>query len=172
MVQGPMPPWKRALRGQFGAAVETLQRAIEACPETLWGQRDAKPEYWRVAYHTLFFLDLYMRDSPEGFAPPPPFTLDEGDPDAPDPPQPYSKRDLQQYLRRLRVQARESIDSLSDDRAAERCGFHWVEGSVLELYLYNLRHVQHHAAQLNLLLRQNVGSAPKWVRRADDSDAT
>jgi hypothetical protein len=32
--------------------------------------------------------------------------------------------------------------------------------------LYNLRHVQHHAAQLNLILRQAVDSAPGWVGRA------
>jgi uncharacterized damage-inducible protein DinB len=38
--------------------------------------------------------------------------------------------------------------------------------SVAELLLYNLRHVQHHAAQLNLMLRQTTGAAPRWVARA------
>lgn len=32
-----------------------------------------------------------------------------------------------------------------------------------ELLLYRMRHVQHHVAQLNLLLRQSVDSAPAWV---------
>jgi hypothetical protein len=35
--------------------------------------------------------------------------------------------------------------------------------TVAERYLYNMRHVQHHAAQLNLVLRQKTGSAPGWV---------
>jgi uncharacterized damage-inducible protein DinB len=35
-----------------------------------------------------------------------------------------------------------------------------------ELLLYNMRHVQHHAAQLNLILRQKTESAPGWVARA------
>jgi hypothetical protein len=35
----------------------------------------------------------------------------------------------------------------------------------LELFLYNLRHLQHHTAQLNLLLRQRTDSAPRWVGR-------
>lgn len=26
-----------------------------------------------------------------------------------------------------------------------------------------MRHVQHHTAQLNLLLRQEINDAPKWV---------
>ena len=36
----------------------------------------------------------------------------------------------------------------------------------VESLLYNMRHVQHHAAQLNLLLRQSTNSAPDWVARA------
>src|SRR5215831_6856279 len=32
-----------------------------------------------------------------------------------------------------------------------------------ELLLYRMRHDQHHVAQLNLLLRQSVDSAPAWV---------
>ena len=38
--------------------------------------------------------------------------------------------------------------------------------SLLEILLYNLRHIQHHAAQLNLLLRQNTNDAPNWVSQA------
>ena len=41
-----------------------------------------------------------------------------------------------------------------------------LEADALEVVLYHLRHVQHHAAQLNLLLRQSVEDAPLWVRRA------
>jgi hypothetical protein len=42
---------------------------------------------------------------------------------------------------------------------------------VAELHLYNLRHVQEHAAQLALFLGQRVGSAPGWVGKAQDNDA-
>jgi len=41
--------------------------------------------------------------------------------------------------------------------------------SFAELLLYNMRHVQHHAAQLNLILRQKVDSAPGWVAQATAS---
>jgi uncharacterized damage-inducible protein DinB len=35
-----------------------------------------------------------------------------------------------------------------------------------ELLLYNMRHVQHHAAQLNMLLRRRTNSAPpRWVSK-------
>jgi hypothetical protein len=41
--------------------------------------------------------------------------------------------------------------------------------SNLEVFLYNMRHVQHHMAQLNLLLRQRIDDAPKWVSRTKHS---
>jgi hypothetical protein len=39
--------------------------------------------------------------------------------------------------------------------------------SVAELLLYNMRHVQEHASQLNMLLGQRIGSAPGWVGQAE-----
>ncbi|HTE13119.1 MAG TPA: hypothetical protein VK645_19200 [Chitinophagaceae bacterium] len=38
--------------------------------------------------------------------------------------------------------------------------------STTEILLYNMRHVQHHAAQLNLLLRQGMMEPSRWVSRA------
>jgi uncharacterized damage-inducible protein DinB len=40
--------------------------------------------------------------------------------------------------------------------------------NAIEILLYNMRHVQHHAAQLNLLLRQAINDAPVWVSKAKD----
>jgi hypothetical protein len=38
-----------------------------------------------------------------------------------------------------------------------------------DLLLYNMRHVQEHASQLNLILGQTYGSAPGWVATARSS---
>jgi len=54
----------------------------------------------------------------------------------------------------------------SSKEARQRCGFSWGEVSFSELLLYNMRHVQDHAAGLNLILGQKIGSAPGWVTRA------
>jgi hypothetical protein len=35
------------------------------------------------------------------------------------------------------------------------------------ILLYDLRLVQHHVAQLNLILRQRAGPAPSWIRKTD-----
>ena len=59
-----------------------------------------------------------------------------------------------------------AIEGLTDEKALERSAFGWVEMSYAELLLYNMRHVQHHAAQLNLILRQRTDSAPGWIAQA------
>ena len=61
---------------------------------------------------------------------------------------------------------RAAIGSLTDERARGPSGFERLGVTVGELHLYSMRHVQHHAAQLNLILRQTVDSAPLWVKQA------
>jgi hypothetical protein len=158
--------WKAALWGQFGAAIDMLENALLACPEDLWSDRARRPEFWYVVYHTLFFLDLYLSGQLEGFHPPAPYTMDELDPAEVLPERVYTKDELRAYLEHGRRKCRDAIDALTDERSRQRCGFPWLDLSATELLLYNMRHVQHHAAQLNLILRQTVDAAPRWVARA------
>ena len=72
--------WKGIIWQQFGASIDMLENALAACPDELWGDRSEQPEYWYLVFHTLFWLDLYLSGSAEGFSPPVPFTLDELDP--------------------------------------------------------------------------------------------
>ena len=148
--------WNTAIWRQFGAAIDMLENAINACPETVWDK------VWYVAYHTLFFLDFYLSESPQGFAPPQPFDLGELQPDVL-PSRMFTKEELLAYLAHGRDKCRTTVLAMTDDRAKRQCVFPWLEIAGAELLLYNLRHVQHHTAQLNLLLRQNTDSAPGWV---------
>lgn len=150
---------------QLGAAIDMLENAITACPDALWDDRRQPPEFWYVAYHTLFFLDFYLSEREEGFAPPEPFTLDELDPAGVMPPRTYSRDELLRYLRHGREKTRALVASLTDARAAEARRFLGREWTILEWLLSSMRHVQHHTAQLNLILRQRTDSAPGWVGR-------
>jgi hypothetical protein len=158
--------WKKVVWQQFGAAIETLENAMVACPEKLWNDRSRRPEFWYLVYHTLFWLDFNLSDSPEGFSPPAPFGLEEMDPTGIIPERPYTKDELQTYLEHGRKKCRDRIQALTEEKAHQRWVFGSVDLSVAELLLYNMRHVQHHAAQLNLILRQTIDSAPRWVFKA------
>jgi uncharacterized damage-inducible protein DinB len=157
---------------QFGAAIDMLENAINACPDRVWADV-SKPQgssisgvgFWYVAYHTLFWFDFYLSESKEGFVPPAPFTLSEFQPEQL-PERAYSKDELRAYLAHGRSKCLEKIGTLTDEDANRLHRFPWGEVSGLELLFYNMRHVQHHAAQLNLMLRQSVDSAPHWVARA------
>jgi hypothetical protein len=156
---------KEIIWSQFGAAIDMLENALVACPDKLWGDRSQEPEFWYVVFHALFWLDFYLSGSAEGFAPPAPFTLDELDPSGLMPERVYTKDELQSYLDYGRRKCRATIAALTDERAPQRCRPEWPDMSVLELHLDNMRHVQHHAAQLNLILRQQTDAAPLWVTR-------
>lgn len=166
--------WKTIIWQQFGAAIDMLENALYTCPDQLWRERlwnnaTEQPgfaEFWYIIYHTLFWLDLYLSGSVEGFVPPVPFTLDELDPAGLLPERPYTKDELQTYLEHGRQKCRATIEALTDDKARQRCRFAWGEVSFAELLLYNMRHVQEHAAQLNLILGQRIGLASGWVTEA------
>jgi hypothetical protein len=154
--------FKSILSSQFGASIDMLENAMRACPDTLWtGSR-----FWHLAYHTLFFLDLGLSESTENFNPPAPFTLSELDPSGLLPDRTYTKEELQAYLEHCRKKCRAAIDSLTEEKARDSRQYGSIELSFAELLLSHMRHVQHHAAQLNLILHQHTDSAPRWVKQA------
>lgn len=167
--------WKSILWGQFGATIDMLENAMQSCPDDVWSDPDRKPEwpeddvvgFWYLVYHTLFFLDFYLSENTvEDFAPPPPFTRDELDPSGLLPERPYTKAELQRYLDHVREKCRLAIEGMTEEGALRRRSFGTsYEGSFVELLLYNMRHVQHHTAQLHLILRRRTRSAPGWVSR-------
>ena len=158
---------KTSIWQQFGAAIDMLTDAINLCPDQLWTTalwKDPDDErygqFWFIAYHTLFWLDLYLTGYSDGFTPPPPFVRGKL------PENPYTKDQIRAYLDQCRQKCQLTIEALTDDKAHQRCKFNWVEASFLEMQLYNMRHVQEHAAQLNLLLGQHDVSGMDWVTQA------
>lgn len=171
--------WQSVLWQQFGAAIDTLSDALVACPDELWRYQiwedpDDEPEYgefWFVVYHTLHWVDVFLTGTTEGFTPPERFRLYEKGPDGILPKTPYSREDLQAYLLECRRKCQATVEGLTEESAQAACNIRWMKDlSFLELQLYCMRHVQEHAAQLNLMLGKQTGSAPDWVPRARSSE--
>lgn len=171
------PFWKSIIWQQFGAAIDMLENNIRACPDdlwtaTLWTPEPEKPglaQVWYNVYHALFWLDLYLSGPEEGFVPPPPFTLIEMDPAGLVPDRVYSKDELLTYLEHGRTKCRTMMEGMTNERAREIINFGSRALPFAELQLYNMRHVQEHAAQLSLLLGQNTDYEPRWVSKAKRS---
>jgi hypothetical protein len=161
---------KTGIWQQFGAAIDTLDDALTLCPDRLWSaalwsdSEDARyGQFWYIAYHTLSWLDLFLTGSSEGFAPPAPFVRGVL------PEKPYTKNDILKYLKECRQKAKAAIEALTDEKAYRVCTFNWMEPTFVELQFYSMRHIQEHAAQLNLFLGQNGVSGQDWVAKARDT---
>ena len=60
---------RAALKSQFHAALAMLKQAIEQCPDDLWVSRDPTNPFWRLTYHTLYFVHLYIQPQAKSFRP-------------------------------------------------------------------------------------------------------
>jgi hypothetical protein len=155
--------FKKTMWSQFGAAIDALENAIKHCPNDLWGDQSRRFQYWIVVSHTLFWLDYYLTASREEFTPPEPFGLEELDPAGRIPERVYTKEELLGYLEHGRSKLRSTLENLTEESAARVYDFGKRSLTFVELMLYTLRHVQHHTAQLNLVLREETNSAPGWT---------
>jgi hypothetical protein len=176
--------WTTALWKQFGATIDMLDNTVVACPDSLWQERlwrDPPPlwfppkfaEFWYVTFHTLVWLDLYLSGVPEAeFAPPAPFAQGVIDSAEATPDRPYTREELRAYLASLRQKCRDAIATLTEEQARRPVSYPWMrEDEVVtyaELLLYNLRHVQGHAAELSLFLGQHGVQTLDWTTRAPD----
>jgi hypothetical protein len=156
---------------QFGAAMDMLENALNTCPDELWNVRmwndpgfpPEFSEFWYVAYHCLFWTDLYLSGAVEGFTPPAPFTLVELDPAGVLPDRQYTRVELLAYLEHCRRKCQATIEALTNEQAQRVCKFTWGEISFAGLLLDSMRHVQEHGAQLNMILGQKKGVGSHWV---------
>ena len=156
--------FKTVIAPQAAAAIEMLDGAMRICPDAVWSD-GSQPQFWYVAYHALFWLDFYSSESPNGFAPPPPFDLHEMDPAGLMPKRVFTRDELRAYADHCRRKLRAAMESFTEKRAVAVVRYGNMNLAGLELQVYNLRHVQHHVGQLALMLRQKANLGAPWVDR-------
>ncbi len=161
------------LKSQYHAALAMLRDAIEKCPEKEWLATERTPNaFWQVAYHALFFAHFYLMPDHEHFTPWHGHQRDNQNPDGlpgePDPasalpliPTPYTKEQVLEYWSICDGMVDSAVDAL--DLASEQSGFPWYPISKLEHQLVNIRHIQHHTAQLADRLRTAANVGVTWV---------
>lgn len=145
-----------------------LKQCIEACPEEHWEGKIANGTFRWVAYHTLFFLDLYLSTDEEYFIL---RDLHErgGDEREPIACIGLDKEDALAYVEICRQKIAESVAAETSESLQGPSGFSWYKISRGELHICNIRHVQHHTGQLSAYLRR-VGTASQdeyglsWVK--------
>jgi hypothetical protein len=163
---------RASLKSQYHAALAMLREAIERCPEDLWYDEKPTTAYWQHAYHALFFTDYYLQPTSEHLQSWQGHRTDvqhpDGIPGPADPtstlplvPEPYTKEEVLAYWSVCDRLVDSAIDAL--DLLSPESGFSWYPIPKLEHQLVNLRHIQHHTAQLADRLRAYRDHGVRWV---------
>jgi hypothetical protein len=153
------------LKSQYHACLAMLQEAIDNCPSEMWSSVRYVRPCWQIAYHTLYYADLYLRPSEAKFTP---WELHRHEHHrfvGPDEIfitlEPFTPLEVTAYLHDLDARVDELVDRL--DLSASESGFPRYQMSKYEHQLVSLRHIQHHLGQLSDRLRQDAGFGVRWV---------
>jgi hypothetical protein len=153
---------KRILTAQFEAALCMLKECVQKCPPEHWEGKIANDTFRQIAYHTLFFVDLYLSPTEEAFQ------LRDwhhrgGDERSNTAASTGLTRDeTLAYLAVCRQKMLATIASETPGSLQGASGFSHLPFSRGELHLSNIRHVQHHTGQLSAYLRRIIEDGERW----------
>lgn len=153
------------LKSQYHAALAMLRESIERCPPEVWSSTAPKNAFWQIAYHTLFYTHLYLEPDEAHFRRWPHQHGDEDGISA----GPYTPAQVLEYWRFCDGMVDGAVDALDLDHPLS--GFAWYPMSKLEHQFVNIRHIQHHSAQLADRLRSAAGIGIRWVGGAPPAEA-
>ena len=161
--------FKRLIANQYEASLCTVEHCVERCPDACWNVRIAKYPFSQVAFHTLFFADYYLSQNSTAFRQQP---LHEENQELfadyeqlhdQEPRAVYSRQQIQRYGQFCRSKALVVIAEETENSLCAAANFERRNFSRAELHVYNIRHIQHHAAQLILRLRIDTNVDVPWI---------
>ena len=144
---------KQILAKQYEAALCMLNQCVEACSAEHWEGKIANDTFRQVTYHTLFFTDFYLSPSESAFARRE-LHVRGGDELGSEASRGLSRDETLSYVAICRQKASEALAAETQASLEGPCGFSWRRFSRAELHIYNIRHIQHHAAQCSAYLRR------------------
>lgn len=157
---------KAILLSQFDASLAMLRDCIKRCPAEHWNAPIGKYPFWQVAYHTLCFGEWYLCKDGSKWEPQTgpgnrhPLGIKELRSEYPS--RTFTQKELLKYADDCRTMLRAAMKAETPTSLAGPGGSTWLKVSRAELYIYNLRHIQHHVGQLSAALRK-AGVRPRWI---------
>lgn len=166
----------KTISSQFHAALSMMEQTVSLCSDELWNDSGQDNPFWRVAFHALFFVDLYLQPSEDemtlwenardgyqflGPTPWPPHEQPQAD-------QPYSREEILSYVSYLRGLVASTVPKVDLNAPS---GFHWLPFDKLELQIYNIRHLQQHVGDLSTILLTQENTEINWVGMGDGRPA-
>jgi hypothetical protein len=166
---------KSSMLAHFEAALAMLRMCLDKCPPEQWDGIIGKYPFWQVAYHTLCYADCYCSVTNEHWEPRQGGTGPTGnlhpkgrtELEEEYPSRRFSKEELIGYCGLCLDIVRAAVARETDASLAGESGFSWLKMPRAEVYIYSLRHIQHHTGQLRAHLRRTGVDTTEtgWVGR-------
>ncbi len=160
--------FQKLIANQYEASLCTLNACVEKCPENAWRGPVVNLKFCQVVFHTAFFTDYHLGVSEESFRQQP-FHLEHAavfrDYEELEPRAQihfYEKAWIKVYLQFCREKAVQVAHSETAESLAAPSGFPRKPFTRAELHVHNIRHIQHHAAQLSMRLRMDSQIDVPW----------
>lgn len=159
------------LASQYKASLGMLRHALEKVPEEQWNTEEYGNPNWQIAYHVLWGTKYYSGAGHESYVPFPNAIEGAeslgGNLDWENPEQGvkvegfHTKEELISFIDLVERNIISSIETLPLN---ENSGFEWYPYSRLELHINNIRHIQHHTAQIiERLKAKGITGFPWWA---------
>lgn len=162
--------YKQSIANQYQAALSTLIACVVRCPDDGWWAPVASIPFHQVAFHTTFFADVYLgrdlaslRQQPFHKQHAAEFADYEELEDRVRKVR-YDRAFVRDYLQHCQKKVDDVLASETAESLAHCPGFDWFSFSRAEVHAYNIRHIQHHAAQMSLRLRLDWKEDIPWCR--------
>jgi hypothetical protein len=159
---------KPALKGQYHAGLAMLRQCIDRCPDDLWPAGEHPREFWRIAYHVLYFTHLYLMTGEHAFV-----AWEKHEDQAhnvygseedgiPSREATYTRAEVLDYLDMIDRNVDGWVDAI--DLTSQSSGFSWYKIPKLDHQLLSVRHLGVHTGQLQELLYAR-GVDLDWVSK-------
>ncbi|MBX2923808.1 MAG: DinB family protein [Chitinophagaceae bacterium] len=157
------------LASQYKASLGMFRNVIERTPQEQWNTEDYNNPNWQIAYHTIWSTKYYLGANAESYIP---FenaitgaeslggaqewentdagVVVEGF---------HTKDELLAFINEVENNLQQRIEALP---LGENSGYEWYPYSRLELHLNNIRHIQHHTAQIIERLKAKEITGFSW----------
>ena len=156
---------RQELASQYDIALTMLKGVVEETADDVWLHTDdVKEAAWHIAYHAAYYANIYASPSEQAvrrwpkqakdshFLGPTPWPPHE----RLVPTESFSKADIIEFINFVRGVIPEYLDHLDPEAP---CWPSWYDQNQFEFHLNNLRHIQHHTAQL---IERNGGTSVGW----------
>ncbi|MFZ1787312.1 MAG: hypothetical protein WAT92_03335 [Saprospiraceae bacterium] len=157
------------LTSQYKACLGTLVQTIEKVPEDVWVNEKYPNPVWQIAYHSLWALKFYLGPNTESYVPFE-YAIEGaeslgGVQDWENPTEGikvegfHTKSEILTFIENIKSELQNNIESIPLDSPS---GFEWYPYTRFELHINNIRHIQHHTAQIIERLKALEISGFSW----------